>query len=253
MRTVAVYAIKGGVGKTSAAVNLAALAVGTGLRTVVWDLDPQGAATYLLGGKAKVKGGSEALLSGKRDLEQVVKTSDVAGLDLLPADFSFRDLDTALVDSKKPVKQLSRLIKPLDDAYDLMVIDCPPSISLLSENVFRAAELLLVPVVPTTLSLRTLDQLTDFLGDADEVSKPPALHGFFSMVDSRKSLHKEVMAELGKDPRMLATPIPSVSAIERMGLTRKPVVMTEPTGRAATAYRELWSDIQHAMADGVRR
>lgn len=250
MRTVALYSIKGGVGKTSAAVNLAALAAGVGLRTVLWDLDPQGAATYLLGGKAKVKGGSEALLSGKRVLSDVVRRSEVAGLDLLPADFSFRDLDTALVDSKKPTRQVAKLVKPLAGDYDLLVIDCPPSISLLSENVFEAAELLLVPVVPTTLSMRTLDQLTGFLSDAS--GDVPEVRAFWSLVDGRKALHKQVMAD-SEDPRVLATPVPSTSSVERMGLSRRPVVLSEPRGRAATAYRALWVDVQNAMGKGIRR
>lgn len=250
MRTVAVYSIKGGVGKTSAAVNLATLAAGVGLRTVIWDLDPQGAATYLLGAKAKVKGGSEALLSGRRELEDGVKRSEVAGLDILPADFSFRDLDVSLADGKKPTRQVAKLIKPLSEHYDLLLIDCPPSISLLSENVFEAAELLIVPVVPTTLSMRTLDQLTGFLAEAE--GKVPEIRAFWSLVDRRKSLHKQVITE-NEDPRLLATEIPSTSTVERMGLSRRPVVLSEPRGRAATAYRALWVDVQNAMGKGIRR
>jgi cellulose biosynthesis protein BcsQ len=250
VRTVALYSIKGGVGKTSTAVNLAALAAGVGLRTVIWDLDPQGAATYLLGAKAKVKGGADGLLSGRRELVDGVKRSEVAGLDILPADFSFRDLDTALVEHKRPTRQVAKLVKPLSELYDLMVIDCPPSISLLSENVFEAAELLIVPVVPTTLSLRTLDQLTGFLAEAD--GHVPKVRAFWSLVDGRKSLHKQVMAD-NDDPRVLATSIPSTSVVERMGLSRRPVVLSEPRGRAAIAYRALWVDVQNAMSKGIRR
>jgi chromosome partitioning protein len=251
LRVVAVYSIKGGVGKTSVAVNLAALAAAGGLRTVLWDLDPQGAATYLLRTKAKVKGGGDALLSGKRGLEDVVKPTDLPGLDIVPADFSYRDLDTSLADGKKPTRQVARLVKPMKEHYDLLLMDCPPSISLLSENVFEAAELLLVPLIPTTLSLRTLDQLTEFLGDLD--GKAPAVRAFFSMVDSRKALHKQTMEDLAADPRILETPIPSVSNIERMGLDQLPVVVSEPRSRAAVAFRALWVDIQNAMGNGVRR
>jgi cellulose biosynthesis protein BcsQ len=252
VRVVAVYSIKGGVGKTSAAVNLAALAAGTGLRVVLWDLDPQGAATFLLRAKAKVKGGQDALLSGKRGLEDVVKPTDIPGLDIVPADFSYRDLDTHLADGKKPTRQVARLVKPMKEHYDLLLMDCPPSISLLSENVFEAAEMLLVPLIPTTLSLRTLDQLTDFLGDLDKGSRPE-LRAFFSMVDSRKALHKETIAELASDERLLETGIPSVSNIERMGLDQLPVVLSEPRSKAAVAFRRLWVDVQNALSKGVRR
>ena len=251
MRVVAVYNIKGGVGKTSTAVNLAALAAGVGLRTAIWDLDPQGAATFLLRGKAKVKGGGEALLSGRRDLHDAVRATDVPGLDLLPADFSYRDLDSSLADAKKPTRQVARLVKPLRDHYDLLLLDCPPSISLLSENVFEAAELLLVPIVPTTLSLRTLEQLTGFLADGE--GRAPRVRAFFSMVDSRKTLHKQVMTDLAADDRLLRTAIPSASSVERMGLGQLPVVLSEPRGKAALAYRALWVDVQRALDDGGRR
>ncbi|MCW2622690.1 MAG: ParA family protein [Frankiales bacterium] len=251
MRVVALYSIKGGVGKTSVAVNLAALAAQSGLRTALWDLDPQAAATYLLRAKPKVKGGGDALISGKRALQDVVRSTEVPGLDIIPADFSYRDLDTALSDGKKPTRQVARLVKPLREHYDLLLLDCPPSISLLSENVFEAAELLVVPLIPTTLSLRTLDQLVDFL-EVDG-AKPPQIRSFFSMVDSRKTLHKQVVADLVGDPRMLPTAIPSASSIERMGLEQLPVVLSEPRSKVAVAFRRLWIDVQNALGDGVRR
>ena len=102
MQVVATYGIKGGVGKTSASVNLAALAAREGRRTLLWDLDPQGAAGYLLRVKPKVKGGSIGLLTGRRDLDDAVKATSVDGLDLLPADVTIRAADTALEEAKKP-------------------------------------------------------------------------------------------------------------------------------------------------------
>jgi chromosome partitioning protein len=138
----------------------------------------------------------------------------------------------------------------MKEHYDLLLMDCPPSISLLSENVFEAAELLLVPLIPTTLSLRTLDQLTGFLAELD---KPPAMKAFFSMVDSRKALHKDTVAELTSDPRLLETAIPSVSNIERMGLDQLPVVVSEPRSRAAVAFRRLWVDVQNTMGGKTLR
>ena len=166
MRIVATYSIKGGVGKTSAAVNLAALAARDGRRTLLWDLDPQGAASFLLRVKPKVKGGGRKLVRGRRDPVDVLKGTDVEGLDLLPADFSYRHLDLVLDKSKKPLRGLGRVLASLADGYDLAVLDCAPSISLVSESVFDAADLLLVPLVPSTLSVRTLEQLYAFLGQA---------------------------------------------------------------------------------------
>lgn len=247
MRVVATYGIKGGVGKTSAAVNLAALAAQDGRRTLLWDLDPQGAAGYLLRVKPKVKGGSIALLTGRRDLDDAVRATSVDGLDLLPADVSIRAADTALEDAKKPERQLGRLLKTVRDDYDVAFLDCPPGLSKLSENVFAAVDVLLVPLVPAPLSLRTFDQLEQFLADLDGVR--PQVHPFFSMVDGRKRLHADVRAELlRRTPSVLTAWVPAASEVERMGLTRSPVVVSHPASRATQAYRDLWAELSGLLA-----
>jgi chromosome partitioning protein len=151
------------VGKTSAAVNLGALAAHDGRRTLLWDLDPQGAASFLLRVKPKVKGAGRKLVRGRRDPFEVPKGTAVEGLDLLPADFSYRHLDLVLDRAKKLLRGLDSVLASLADGYDLAILDCAPSISLVSENVFDAADLLLVPLVPSTLSVRTLEQLHRFL------------------------------------------------------------------------------------------
>src|SRR6476620_8015007 len=126
VRVLATYGIKGGVGKTSAAVNLAAIAATSGRRTLLWDLDPQGAAGFLLKVKPKVKGGSAGLLAGRRDLDDAIKSTDIDRLELLPADVTARNADLALEDTKRPVRQVGRLLKPLADDYDVVILDCPP-------------------------------------------------------------------------------------------------------------------------------
>jgi chromosome partitioning protein len=247
VRVVATYGIKGGVGKTSAAVNLATLAAADGRRTLLWDLDPQGAAGYLLRVKPKVKGGSLGLLTGHRDLDDAVKETSVDGLDVLPADVTIRAADFALEDAKKPEKQLGRLLKTVKDHYDVVFLDCPPGLSLLSENVFAAVDVLLVPLIPSPLSLRTLEQLEEFLTALD--GPQPRVHPFFTMVDGRKRLHAEVRADLmRRSTAVLTAWVPAASAVERMGLTRQPLVVTEPSSRAAQAYRDLWSELSGLLA-----
>lgn len=242
MKVLALYSIKGGVGKTSSAVNLAFNAAQAGYRTLVWDLDPQGASSYYFRIKPKIKGGSKDLLAGKRDLDELIKGTDFDNLDLIPADFSFRNLDLLLDDKKKPIQQLKKRLKPLADEYDFIFLDCPPNISLLSEAVFEAADLLLSPIIPTTLSLRTLAQLTKFIEDHDLAKH--SLMPFFSMVDGRKNLHKDIMRQVLVDyPAMLKTLIPYASDIERMGLERKPLAAYSGKSRSAGAYRELWQEI----------
>jgi cellulose biosynthesis protein BcsQ len=163
-------------------------------------------------------------------------------LDLLPADFSFRNLDLVLDTKKKPTSQIRKLLKPLANDYDFIFLDCPPNISLLSEAVFAAADILLTPIIPTTLSLRTLEQLKDFI--ADNELDNLALIPFFSMADRRKKMHKDIMENLIKNhPEILSTAIPYASDIERMGLERQPLGGFMNKSKSMDAYHELWQEI----------
>lgn len=242
MTIFATYNIKGGVGKTAAAVNLAWLSAHEGARTLVWDLDPQGAATFYFRIRAKVKGGGRGLVRGKHELEDLIKGTDFDNLDLLPADFSYRNLDLMLDEGRKPTR-LRKLLKPLEEHYDHIFLDCAPSISLVSENVFRAAHTLLVPLIPTPLSLRTLEQLIDFVEEA-EVGDLRILP-FLSMVDRRKRLHRELQETLPlQHPNLLHAAIPYASEVERMGLQRAPVCSFAAHSAGALAYAELWQEIR---------
>ena len=244
MKVLATYNIKGGVGKTATAVNLAYLAAAEGARTLVWDLDPQGAASFYFRVKPKVKGGSEALIRGRRPLDRAIKGTDYDNLDLLPADFSYRNMDLELGEAKKRTRRIDLLIRPLAKQYDYVFLDCPPSISLVSENVFRAANALLVPLIPTTLSLRTFDQLDAFLEDHPGRKKQRII-AFFSMVDNRKTLHRELVEKVSSDrSEVLETRIPNSSEIERMGVNRAPLPAFAPRSRSAAAYRALWAEVK---------
>lgn len=242
MKIIASYNIKGGVGKTSTAVNLAFIAAKNGYKTLVWDLDPQGASSYYFRIKPKVKGGSKELIAGNRKLDDLIKATDFENLDLLPADFSFRNLDLVLDVRKKPVQRLKKLLAPLTQKYDFIILDCPPNISLLSESVFEASDILLSPIIPTTLSLRTLEQLKKYIKDSR--LKHIRLIPFFSMADKRKKMHREVMSSLLEThPDILQTAIPYASDIEQMGLERMPLGGYTKRGRSHNAYQSLWQEI----------
>jgi len=257
MRIFATYNIKGGVGKTTTAVNLAYLAAESGLRTLLWDLDPQGAASFMFRVKPRVKGGGRALISGKRALDDAIKGTDFDNLDLIPADFTYRNMDLLLdaADGKgsdgkaadapggKPARKLAKLLAPLAADYDAVFLDCPPSVSLVSENVLHAADVIVVPLIPTTLSVRTLDQLSDFVAEFN--GSRPALLAFFSMVDRRKKLHREIIETLTAErPDVAKTTIPSLSVIETMSVERAPVTVFAPASSAAKSYRALWDELR---------
>ena len=248
MRVVAVWTIKGGVGKTAAAVNLAQLAAAAGRPTLLWDLDPQGAASFYFRVKARVKGGGRRLLKRSAALRSFVRATDIENLDLLPADFSYRRLDLDLDARKQPQRRLALKLAPLAEAYDVVVLDCPPSVSLASESVLRAADALLVPVIPTTLSLRGLAQVRAFAAKVGR--RGLAVLPFLSMVDRRKTMHRDAMAICAADSGFLRAAIPAASVVERMGVHRAPLAAYAPASAAALAFSELWSELEARLFPG---
>ncbi len=248
MKVIAAYNIKGGVGKTAAAVNLAYLSALEGARTLIWDLDPQAAATYYLGQRAGVKSGAKKLVFGDAELSDIVTETRYANLDIIPADFRNRKLDVFLDRRKKrPHRAVDRLLAPLAADYDCVILDCPPGINLLSESIFYASDVLLVPIIPTTLSVRAFDLLTKYVQEEQKKDRVRDLTiaGFFSMVDRRKQLHTSFV-EILPDERsgVLRCAIPSATEVERMGVNRAPVHAFAPTSRAATAYEDLWHEVK---------
>jgi cellulose biosynthesis protein BcsQ len=244
MKIIAVTNIKGGVGKTTTAVNLAYLSSAAGRATLLWDLDPQGAATYILRAEAKEQVSAKKLVTGKRELPELPVPSSYPGLDVLPADLSYRNFDVHLSQRKRPTERLLKMSRSLREVYAALVLDCPPGISLLSENVLRAADAVVVPLLPTPLSVRMLAQLREFIaanGWTDLKLLP-----FFSMVDRRKSLHHEVIAAARREhPELLAAEVPYWSEIERMSVRRAPLPAYAPASAAAQVYTQLWREIEN--------
>ncbi|CAN5235977.1 AAA family ATPase [soil metagenome] len=250
MKVVAVYSTKGGVGKTTAAVNLAWEA-SQDFRVLLWDLDPQGAATFLLQVKPKLKGGVESLIGGKTNTVTAIRSTDFDRLDVLPADAGYRDLDLLFDHAKKSTGRIGRVLETIAADYDVVILDCPPGSSLVAENAVFAAHLVVVPLVPSPLSLRSLEQVTDF---ASESASPPMILGFLSMVDRRKTLHREAVRNLPRAHAAVTNVIVASSVvIERMGAERTPVGVYAPHTEAAHAYSELWVRIQSTIKAKQRK
>jgi chromosome partitioning protein len=245
MKIIAVTNIKGGVGKTTTAVNLAYLCAASGRNTLLWDLDSQGAATYTLGVDPRdyEVASAKKLLSGKREIPELIVPTAYEGLDLLPSSLSYRRFDIHLNEHAKPTERLLKMSRSLREVYPALFMDCPAGISLLSENVLRAADAVIIPLLPTPLSVRMLVQLRDFL--EDEGWKDVVLLPFFSMIDIRRSLHRDLVESTRREfPMILKTELPYWSEIERMSVRRAPLPAFAPSSAPAQLYESLWKEIR---------
>lgn len=245
MTTIALYNLKGGVGKTAGCINLAYLAARDDDRCLVWDVDPQGASSFYLNAKAASDKNSKKLIGGQVSIEELIFTSAYPNLDIIPADISSRKLDLFIEEQKNSKKLLKQLLKPLKEDYDLVFIDCPPGFSTLAESIFNAADIVLMPTIPTTLSLRSFDAVKDFF--AEKQIDPSKLMCFFSMVDGRKALHNEVMEEFSQQRRFFQSVIPYLSDIEKMGVHQAPLPAFAPNSKGTKAYRELWEELKEGI------
>ena len=245
MVSIALYNLKGGVGKTAATINFAYLAAADGYKTLVWDLDPQASSSFYLHATPTAKNESKKLLTSELPLQDAVQDSAFENLWVIPSDLSARNADVVLDEMKKSKKKLKGLMAGARE-YDVVFIDCPPGISLLHENIFYAADWILMPNIPTTLSIRSFETVMSYF-DENELNKGK-VKCFFSMVDHRKNLHHEVIQQFYKDKLFFKNYIPYLSDVEKMGTNQQPIFEFANSSYAAQCFRDLWNEVKKTCA-----
>ncbi len=245
MTTIAIYNLKGGVGKTASCVNLAYLAAADGFKTLIWDVDQQGSSSFYYKVKPKQHTNTKSIFSKENNIKESILKTDFEMLDILPSDNTAQGLDSLQNEMQNGKNKIKNVLKEVQKDYDFIFIDCPPGFTSLSENIFATADVVLMPVIPTTLSIRTYNMVKDYIKERNlDASKMTC---FFTMVDLRKTLHNEIMEELYKDKRFFQNYIPYLSDVEKMGIHKSPIMEYANSSYAAKCYRELWTEIKEGV------
>ena len=244
METLVMYNMKGGVGKTAGCVNLASLAALEKRRVLIWDLDPQGAASFYFKVSPGQRNNESKKIFENEGLQDVIRSTNYEYIDLVPASLSSREADLHLKDIKHGKKRIRQLLQTVKDNYDYVFLDCPSGLSFLHEACFQAAKTLVMPVIPTTLSLRTYQMVMAFLKTHEFDIH---LHCYFSMADLRKKLHNEIIESCFANKDFLKNYIPYLSDVEKMGIFIAPVIEFSKSGYAAQCYKDIWQELSQQI------
>lgn len=244
MKSLAVYSLKGGVGKTTIAVILAWAAAQAKRRTLLWDLDAQAAAGFLLGHERGSGEEARAMFTNEISPVKRIRATAVEGLDLLPADASLWGLDRVLFGLGRK-QRLGKLIERVGKDYDRLILDCPPGLTETSEQVLAAADVILVPVIPSPLARRAFDDVVAHL-DRQGIRRG-AILPIYNMADRRRALHGAALAANPDWPV-----VPMASAIEAMTTREKEIGRIGRTTPAGSALAALWTAIDRKLAKAGR-
>ena len=242
MAVIAVYSVKGGVGKTTTAVDLAwrCASIG-GHETLLWDLDAQASASWLLGHEPPEGSYAAGVFQRDGKPDRMIIPTAYPRLSLLPGDNSLRDLPVQLARLGQG-RRLAQLTRALGQRYTRIVLDCPPLINQVSDQIIAAADVIVLPLAPSPLSSRAMEQVKREL--ARHHPHPPLLP-VLSMVDPRRRLHREVMEGFAKG----WPTVPASSLVEQVATRRAPIGTYAGWTDTALAIERIWRGVEAELEE----
>jgi chromosome partitioning protein len=245
-QTIAVLNQKGGVGKTTTAINLAAYLQKMGKSVLLVDLDPQGNATSGLGlDKASLEGGTYELLLGQISLDQAVRKLESSGIFIIPTNANLAAVEIELVNQPNREEALKNGLQQA--AYDYIIIDCPPALGLLTINALTAADSIIIPVQAEYYALEGLGQLLQVFQQVKQNLNPKLeiMGVLVTMYDSRTSLSEQVLTEVKKhfNDKLFKTVIPRNVRLAEAPSYGEPILQHDKWSKGARAYKQLAKEV----------
>lgn len=256
-RVIAIANQKGGVGKTTTAVNLGAALAEIDFRVLVVDLDPQGNATTGLGLNPRdVSGSVYGVIMSDVSIEDVIEATSIKNLFVVPATIDLAGAEIELVPVMSRELKLKKAIDSVRDQYDLVLIDCPPSLGLLTVNGLAAADDVIVPIQCEYYALEGLGQLLRNVGLVQANLNPSLdVRGIIlTMYDGRTKLADQVVSEVRQyfGSKVYKTVVPRTVRLSEAPSFGQPIIVFDATSRGATAYRNLAKEVSHGATGRSR-
>lgn len=249
-KTIAIANQKGGVGKTTTAVNLAACVASTGTRVLMIDMDPQANATSGLGLEKRSGASIYGVLLGQEDINSVIQHTDYENLDIIPSEVDLCGAEMELAKLENHLVRLRNAIEPIkaESRYDLILIDCGPSLNVLTLNVFSAADHLVVPLQCEYYALEGISMITRVLNQIRDSAVNPDLDllgVIMTMFDGRTRLSRQVVDEVRShfEDRVFETNIPRTTRLAEAPSFGQPIIYYDPYSAGAAAYEVLAQEL----------